>query len=153
MEALVAKNTHWRWAFTSVIEMYLGITHFKGENGKCIAMKAVKIEGRKHVTTNSKTTVLPFLALSGRRGNNISNHLRKNMHQKQKRAQQLGKYSTFFQLFLKQTVIYAWVHSVLCCVVNLFILFSKGSESKLPQLRTSLHSYLKVEPKPVRIST
>lgn len=71
MEALAAKNTHWRWAFTSEIEMYLGITYFKGENGKhSIAMKAVKTGGRKHVTTNRKTTILPFLALSGRRGNN-----------------------------------------------------------------------------------
>lgn len=63
MEALIAKSTHWRWAFTSVIEMFLGITYFKGENGRhCIAMKAVKIEGRKHVTANNKTTIFPPLS-------------------------------------------------------------------------------------------
>lgn len=58
-EALTAENTPWTIVFTLVIETQLGITCFKLKDRKqSIAMRAQKIEGTKHLTSNSKTT--PF---------------------------------------------------------------------------------------------
>lgn len=56
-EALIAENTPWTRVFTLVIEMQLGITCLKLEDGKQnIAVRVVKTQGTKHLTSNIKNT-------------------------------------------------------------------------------------------------
>lgn len=56
-EALTAENTPWTRVFTLAIEMQLGITCPKLEDGKQnIAVRVVKTQGTKHLTSNNKIT-------------------------------------------------------------------------------------------------